>query len=115
MNSLNLEMLTLDLSERSEPQLATPSHSPPRKRLKIAQNDEAYNLNNAQDLLLENLVPFDICPVYARNHATWNQLLAEHPNIWPDICFNWYRNLSIAFEERNVCLPVFVNMASKHF
>ena len=43
-----------------------------------------------------------MCPVYARNHAKWNELLAESPHIWLAKCSQWYDDLSTALKECNV-------------
>lgn len=102
MDSLTMQMLTMDISEEPEPQLTAQSQSPLRKRPKVAHNKETHN--DIQSVSLATLADFDICPVYARNHAEWNQLLAENPNIWLAKCSSWYNDLSIAFKERCVCL-----------
>ena len=95
MDSLTLEMLTLDLSEQ-EPQSTTSSQSPLRKRPKIAHNEEVHGM---QDLSQATLEEFDICPVYARNHATWNQILSENEDVWLVKCSMWYNDLRTAFKE----------------
>ena len=97
-----MDMLAMDLSAEPEPQTIAQSQSPLRKRIKVAHPDERVE-HITQDLIPETLEIFNMVPVYARNQLKWNQLLAESPHIWLAKCSDWYNDLNIAFEERNVC------------